>query len=183
MIAAILILIGGVTVAAGALLTWLELTVAGISFASGIFIEGGARGTELSYGIATLAGGVALVVVGFLVLAFRRGRWLSVAAVVVSLISAALALYVLITQEARFAEYAARVTETDDPGELRQRVEGFFNAGSIDVNPAVGLFVALAGSFVSLIGGVARILGRRRRPAAVVERRDTGFAAAPPAKQ
>jgi hypothetical protein len=171
-IPAILVLIGGVTVALGTLFTWLYLTVSGISFSSGIFIKGAAHGTELSYGMGTLVAGGILALVGILSLAFRRTRWLSVAAIVVALISGALALYVLITIESRFAEFAAQVAETDDPVALRQRVEGFFMAGSLEVNPGTGLYVALAGSFVSLMGGVVRMVGRRGSRAPASKDRD-----------
>jgi hypothetical protein len=173
-IAAILVLIGGVTVAVGTLLTWLQLTVAGISFSSGIFVTGAARGTELSYGIAALVAGGVLAFVGLLGLTFRRARWLSVAAILVALISAGIALYVFITIESRFAEYAAAVADTDDPVALRQRVEAFFRVGSLDVNPETGLYAVLVGSSVSLVGGVVRIVSRRRGPAPVSERRDIG---------
>ena len=173
MIATVLLLIGGVAIVVGTLFTWLELTVAGISFASGIFIKGAARGTELTYGIAALVAGAALALVGLFGLAFRRARWPNAAAILLALISGGVALYVLVTMESRFAEFASQIAETDDPAALRQRVEGFFAAGSLDVNPGTGLYVALAGSFVSLLGGAARIVGRRRRvPAPPATQRD-----------
>ena len=178
MISGALVFIGGVAVAVGTVLTWLQLTVAGISFASGIFIKGAARGTELSYGIATLAAGAVLALLGLVGTAFRRrGRWLTTITIVLALVSAGLALYVLITMESRFAEYAAQIAETDDPAALRERVEGFFRAGSLEINAGTGLYVALAGSFVSLVGGLTQLIRGRRGPAPISRRPDVGFAA------
>jgi hypothetical protein len=156
-----------VLVALGSVLDWMALDSAGVTFAEG-GVAGSATGIDTGlYGWAGLLLGTTLVVGAFLgVLGPPR----KVSALVVLLGGVAalgLAIFVFISLESRFIDYAVKEASTElPPARITSVIQALFEEGSITARPAIGLILVAVGGAIALIAGIVALSRGPVRPQA-----------------
>jgi hypothetical protein len=164
----IIVVVGAaVLVALGSVLDWMALDSAGVTFAEG-GVAGSATGIDTGlYGWAGLLLGTTLVVGAFLgVLGPPR----KVSALVVLLGGVAalgLAIFVFISLESRFIDYAVKEASTElPPARITSVIQALFEEGSITARPAIGLILVAVGGAIALIAGIVALSRGPVRPQA-----------------
>lgn len=155
---------GGIAIV-GSFLPWL-------TNASGILgIEGGSipasfRASEFPLGIAALSAAAVISFVGLLWLASPRvivvASSLAVFGAIVILVSGGV---VFSTLRDRFVEVAAETSanQSTAAAEIRDFLPRFLEANDVAIKPGVGLYIALGGGLLALLGGIIGIVRSRRR--------------------
>jgi hypothetical protein len=158
---ATLAMVGGATIVAGCLLTWLDVT-GGVSVGS-VVVTGTPQGTDLLFGKVVLGTGIAELVFGFLLLAIRRARrLLGILLVVGGILAIATGVYVAFSPTDTYVDFAAAKAAPDGQlDEVTSSLTRLFEASDLRAHPGVGLYIVMAGGFVSVLGGVTALLGRR----------------------
>ena len=101
----LLALIGGAAIVAGSLLTWLEVG-GGVSVGS-VSVTGTPKGSELLLGQVALGAGVAVVILGLLLLVLRRARrFLGFLVIVGGLAAIAAGAFVASSPQDRYIDFA-----------------------------------------------------------------------------
>ncbi len=158
----LLALIGGGAIVAGTLLTWLKIG-GGVSVET-VSVTGTPKGSELLLGQVALGVGVAVAILGLLLLAIRRARRLLGFFVVVGgIIAIAIAAFVASSPRDRFIDFATQKgASADKYDEVRASLANLFEVSGQETDLGVGLYVVGAGGIVSVVGGLAAFLGRRK---------------------
>jgi hypothetical protein len=154
-------------VAVGSVLEWMALDSGGVTFAEG-GIAGSATGIETGlYGWAGLLLGT-ISMVGAFLWVFKPLRRLSAPVVLLGGAAAlGLAIFVFISLESRFVDYAVKEAASTElpPPRIRALFRALFEEGSIVVRPAMGLILLAVGGATALVAGIAGLgRGRPSRP-------------------
>jgi hypothetical protein len=157
-----MLLLAGVAAIAGAFLTWVDLSSAGISFADGS-VSADPNGVDATYGWVAVGGGVTLALCGLICLRIRS-RSLGVVAIVTATVIGGVCGFVAATPEERFIDYAVdtAATEAFPAEEVRREMETLYVQNAVQVRPGIGLHVSAAGALLGLLGGLGLALGRSR---------------------
>jgi hypothetical protein len=159
--AAIVAIAAGILVALSPVLEWARLNSAGVAFAQG-GVGGSATGIDTGgFGWAAMILGAVLIGGGLLSIANVSRRAASIAELVGGAASSALAVFVFVTLESRFVDYAVReAASTVLPAvKIRTLLGTLFEEGSISVAPRIGLIVLGVGGAIGVLAG---LLGSRR---------------------
>jgi hypothetical protein len=154
--AGIVAIVGGALLAVGSFLPWAEVSGSDASVT--------AKGLDGSDGYITLAAGLVAVVTGLLVVRGTR-RAVAVVAVLVGLIGGGLALYDALTVKDSVLDAAAEEVAPSfgvSADQVRAVLDQAIDAGQLGVSIGIGLYVALAGGLIAIVGGV---LGLRQSAA------------------
>jgi len=155
-------LIGGSAIVAGSQLTWLEVG-GGVSVGS-TSVTGSPKGNELLLGQVALGAGVAVVVFGLLLVAIRRARrLLGFLLIVGGLAAIAAGAFVASSPQDRYIDFAvekgAPAGQTD---EVRASLTNLFVVSGQEADLGIGLYIAIGGGVLSVIGGLTAVFGRRK---------------------
>ena len=158
----LLALIGGGAIVAGSLLTWLEVG-GGVSVGS-TSVTGTPKGTELLLGQVALGAGVAVVVFGLLLVAIRRARRLLGFLVILGGLAAiAAGVLVASSPQDRYIDFAVeKGAPAGQSDEVRASLTNLFVVSGQEADLGLGLYLAIGGGALSVIGGLAAVFGRRR---------------------
>jgi hypothetical protein len=160
----LILIAAGLAAIIGALLTWTDLSSAGISFANGS-VSADPTGIEAMYGWVAVGGGAVLIVAGFVRLR-SRARSVGALAILAAVAVGAACGYVAATVEERFVDVAVDTASNESfpPDQVRAEMDTLYIQNAIDVTPGAGLYVSGAGAVLGLIGGVAALMGGRSQP-------------------
>jgi hypothetical protein len=157
-VGAILAIVGGALLGVGSFLAWAEVSTEGITAT--------ARGTD-GDGYFTLAAGALAIVSGVLILRLGK-RSLAIIAIIAGLFGAGVATYDAFTAEDsvldEIAEQAA--ASVGIPAEqARLLLEQAVDAGEVqlDVSLGTGIYVAIAGGLLALVGGIMSLRGSEQK--------------------
>lgn len=158
----LLALIGGAAIVAGSLLTWLEVGP-GVSVGS-VSVTGTPKGTELLPGQVALGAGVAVVVFGLLLLVLRRARRLLGFLVIVGGLAAiAAGAFVASSPQERYIDFAVeKGAPAGQADEVRASLTNLFEVSGQEAELGIGLYIAIGGGALSVIGGLTAVFGRRK---------------------
>jgi Tryptophan-associated transmembrane protein (Trp_oprn_chp) len=158
----LLALIGGGAIVAGSLLTWLEVG-GGVSVGS-TSVTGTPKGTELLPGQVALGAGVAVALLGLLLLAIRRARRLLGFLVIVGGLAAiAAGALVASSPEDRYIDFAVeKGAPAGQADEVRASLANLFVVSGQEADLGIGLYVAIGGGALAVIGGLTAVFGRRK---------------------
>jgi hypothetical protein len=156
-----------VFVALGSVLDWMALDSAGVTFAEG-GVAGSATGIDTGlYGWVGLLLGTTLVV-GAILGVFGPLRRVSALVLLLGGVAAlGLAIFVFISLESRFIDYAVKEASTElPPARIRSVIQALFEEGSITARPAIGLILVAVGGAIALIAGIVALSRGPVRPQA-----------------
>ena len=161
--AAMLTLIGGAAIVGGSLLTWLEVG-GGVSVGT-TSVTGTPKGTELLLGQVALGAGVAVVILGLLLLGIRRARRLLGFLVIIGGLAAiAAGAFVASSPQDRYIDFAVeKGAPAGQADEVRASLTNLFEVSGQEADLGIGLYIAIGGGVLSVIGGLTAVFGRRRR--------------------
>ena len=156
------LLVAGVVAIAGAFLTWVDLSSAGISFAEGS-VSADPSGVGSTYGWVAVGGGAVLALAGLIRLQVRS-RSLGFLAIVTAIVVGGVCGFVAATPQERFIDHAVdtAATEAFPADEVRREMETLYVQNAVQVSPGVGLYVSAAGAVLGLLGGIGLALDRSR---------------------
>ena len=157
-----LALIGGAVIVAGSLLTWLEVG-GGVSVGS-ISVTGTPKGSELLPGQVALGAGVAVIVFGLLLLVLRRARRLLGFLVILGgIVAIAAGAFVASSPEDRYIDFAVeKGAPAGQSDEVRASLANLFVVSGQEADLGTGLYIAIGGGALALIGGLTAVFGRRK---------------------
>ncbi len=160
--AGLLALIGGAAIVAGSFLTWLEVG-GGVSVGS-VSVTGTPKGSELLPGQVALGAGVAVVVLGLLLLVLRRARRLLGFLVIVGgLVAIAAGAFVASSPQDRYIDFAVeKGAPAGQADEVRASLTNLFVVSGQEADLGIGLYIAIGGGALSVIGGLTAVFGRRK---------------------
>jgi hypothetical protein len=160
--AAMLALIGGAAIVGGSLLTWLEVG-GGVSVGS-VSVTGTPKGSELLLGQVALGAGVAVVILGLLLLVLRRARKLLGFLVIVGgLVAIAAGVFVASSPQDRYIDFAVeKGAPAGQADEVRASLTNLFEVSGQEADLGIGLYIAIGGAALSVIGGLTAVFGRRK---------------------
>jgi len=158
----LLALIGGGAIVAGSLVTWLEVG-GGVSVGS-TSVTATPKGTELLLGQVALGAGVAVLILGLLLLMIRRARKLLGFLVIVGgLVAIAAGAFVASSPQDRYIDFAvekgAPVGQSD---EVRASLANLFEVSGQEADLGMGLYIAIGGGALALTAGLTAVFGRRK---------------------
>lgn len=162
--AALSVAVGGGVAVVGSFLPW-TTNPSGVLGIEGGSIPTSFRASEFPLGIAALSAAALVAFVGLLWLATPRVIALaSSLAVLGSIVILASAGIVLSTLEDRFVEIAAETSANPSTttAEILDFLPRFLVANDVTIEPGVGLYLALGGGLLSLLGGIVGIVRSRR---------------------
>jgi hypothetical protein len=146
--AAIVAIVGGALLAVGSFLPWAEVSGSDASVT--------AKGLDGSDGYITLAAGLVAVVTGLMMLRGTR-RAVAVVAVLVGLVGGGLALSDTLTAKDSVLDAAAEELAPSfgvSAEQVRAALDLAIDDGQLGVSIGVGLYVAMAGGLIAIVGGV-----------------------------
>jgi hypothetical protein len=158
----LLALIGGGAIVAGSLLTWLEVG-GGVSVGS-VSVTGTPKGSELLLGQVALGAGVAVVILGLLLLGIRRARRLLGFLVIIGGLAAiAAGAFVASSPQDRYIDFAVeKGAPAGQSDEVRASLTNLFVVSGQEADLGLGLYLAIGGGALSVIGGLTAVFGRRK---------------------
>ena len=158
----LLALIGGGAIVAGSLLTWLDVG-GGVSVGS-VSVTGTPKGSELLLGKVVLGAGVAVVILGLLLMVLRRARkLLGLLLIVGGLVAIAAGAFVASSPQDRYIDFAVeKGAPAGQADEVRASLTNLFEVSGQEADLGIGLYVAIGGGALSLIGGLTAVFGRRK---------------------
>jgi hypothetical protein len=153
---------GGAAIVAGSSLTWLKVG-AGVSVQT-VSVTGTPKGTELLAGQVALGAGVAVALLGLLLLAIRRARRLLGFLVIVGGVAAiAAGALVASSPEDRYIDFAVeKGAPAGQADEVRASLVNLFVVSGQETDLGIGLYLAIGGGALSVIGGLTAVFGRRK---------------------
>jgi hypothetical protein len=160
--AGLLALIGGGAIVAGSLLTWLDVG-GGVSVGS-TSVTGTPTGNELLLGQVALGAGVAVVILGLLLLLLRRARrFLGFLVILGGLAAIAAGAFVASSPEDRYIDFAVeKGAPAGQADEVRASLTNLFEVSSQEADLGIGLYIAIGGGALSVLGGLTAVFGRRK---------------------
>lgn len=170
---AILGLVGGALIAAGALLPWAWSD--GVSVES-VVIPSDARGLDVSFGLVAMAVGILGVILALVTLLSprRAARLLAAALMIVALVAGAIVVINALDLGQTYTDFAiARAGDAGLPLEgVERSITQLMEIGSLSVDPGLGLWIAGGGAALVFVGGLL-VLTARPRP--IKKAPDMGF--------
>lgn len=164
-VAALGVAVGGGIAVLGSFLPWLT-NPSGVLGIEGGSIPASFRASEFPLGIAVLSAAAVIGFVGLLWLASPRvialASSLAVFGAIVILVSAGIVFFTL---GDRFVEIAAEASanRSTTTAEIHDFLPRFLEANDDAIEPGVGLYLALGGGSLALLGGIIGIVRSRRR--------------------
>jgi hypothetical protein len=168
---AVAAIVAGILVALSPVLEWTRLNSAGVTFAQG-GVGGSATGIDTGvFGWAAMILGAVLVGAALLSIAALPRRAASIAVLVGGAASLALAVFLFVTLESRFADYAVgEAASAMVPAlKIRTLLDTLFDQGSISVGPGIGLILLGVGGAIGILAGIFG--SRRTAPAKTLGRK------------
>ena len=161
-LAGLLALIGGGAIVAGSSLTWLDVG-GGVSVGS-VSVSGTPKGSELLLGQIALGAGVAVAILGLLLLGIRRARKLLGFLVIVGgLVAIASGVFVAASPQDRYIDFAVeKGAPAGQSDEVRASLTNLFVVSGQEADLGLGLYLAIGGGALSVIGGLTAVFGRRK---------------------
>jgi hypothetical protein len=158
----LLALIGGAAIVAGSLLTWLAVG-GGVSVGS-VSVSGTPKGSELLPGQVALGAGIAVVILGLLLMAIRRARRLLGSLVILGgLVAIAAGAFVASSPQDRYIDFAVeKGAPAGQADEVRASLTNLFVVSSQETDLGIGLYIAIGGGALSVIGGLTAVFARRK---------------------
>jgi hypothetical protein len=153
---------GGAAIVAGSFLTWLKVG-GGVSVQT-VSVSGTPKGTELLAGQVALGAGVAVVVLGLLLLVVQRARRLLGFLVIVGGLAAiAAGALVASSPEDRYIDFAVeKGAPAGQADEVRASLANLFVVSGQEADLGIGLYLAIGGGALAVIGGLTAVFGRRK---------------------
>jgi Tryptophan-associated transmembrane protein (Trp_oprn_chp) len=153
---------GGAAIVAGSSLTWLKVG-GGVSVQT-VSVTGTPEGTELLAGQVALGAGVAVVVLGLLLLVLRRARRLLGFLVIVGGLAAiAAGALVASSPEDRYIDFAVeKGAPAGQADTVRASLANLFVVSGQEADLGIGLYLAIGGGALAVIGGLTAVFGRRK---------------------
>lgn len=164
-VAALGVAVGGGIAVVGSFLPW-PTNPSGVLGIEGGSVPASFRASEFPLGIAALSAAAVVAFIGLLWLASPRvialASSLAVFGAIVILISAGI---VLAAPEDRFVEIAAETSanQSTTSAEIRDFLPRFLEANDVAIEPGIGLYLAVGGGLLALLGGIIGIVRSRRR--------------------
>ena len=158
----LLALIGGGAIVAGSSLTWLDVG-GGVSVGS-VSVTGTPKGSELLLGQIALGAGITVVVLGLLLLVLRRARKLLGFLVIIGgIVAIAAGAFVASSPKDRYIDFAVeKGAPAGQSDEVRASLTNLFVVSGQEADLGNGLYIAIGGGALSVIGGLTAVFGRRR---------------------
>ena len=161
--AAAIMVVGGVAMALGAVLTFAKLDVGQLPIDARSI-----GGLDTPDGKLFLGVGIALVVLGGLMWIATSAALRRVAAVL-AILGAAFMLYAAIVDitgiEDESLDAIAEAGAATTPGVTVEQVRAALEQFNVSIKPGIGLYIVLAGAALGVIGGVLALLAKRPEPA------------------
>lgn len=162
-VAAAIMVVGGVAMALGAVLTFAKLDVGQLPIDARSI-----GGLDTPDGKLFLGVGIALVVLGGLMWIATSAALRRVAAVL-AVLGAAFMLYAAIVDitgiEDESLDAIAEAGAATTPGVTVEQVRAALEQFNVSIKPGIGLYIVLAGAALGVIGGVLALLAKRPEPA------------------
>lgn len=162
-VAAAIMVVGGVAMALGAVLTFAKLDVGQLPIDARSI-----GGLDTPDGKLFLGVGIALVVLGGLMWIATSAALRRVAAVL-AILGAAFMLYAAIVDitgiEDESLDAIAEAGAATTPGVTVEQVRAALEQFNVSIKPGIGLYIVLAGAALGVIGGVLALLAKRPEPA------------------
>jgi hypothetical protein len=157
-----LALVGGAAIVAGSSLTW--LTVGGGVSVQTVSVTGTPKGTELLLGRVALGAGIAVLILGLLLLVLRRARKLLGFLVILGGLAAiAAGAFVASSPQDRYIDFAVeKGAPAGQADEVRASLTNLFQVSGQEADLGIGLYIAIGGGALSVIGGLTAVFGRRK---------------------
>jgi hypothetical protein len=121
-------------------------------------------GSELLLGQIALGAGVAVVILGLLLLVLRRARKLLGFLVIVGGLAAiAAGVFVASSPQDRYIDFAVeKGAPAGQADEVRASLTNLFVVSGQEADLGIGLYIAIGGGALSVIGGLTAVFGRRK---------------------
>jgi hypothetical protein len=152
-VAGILGVIGGALLGLGSFLAWAEVSGGGTSVT--------AKGVDGSDGYITLVAGLVAVVAG-VVMAKSTRRLLAVLVILAGIVGGGIGLYDALTAKDSVLDAAAEELAPAfgvSAQQVRTVLDQAIDAGQLSVSISIGLYVAIGGGVVALVGGILGLRG------------------------
>jgi hypothetical protein len=158
----LLALIGGGAIVAGSLLTWLDVG-GGVSVGN-VSVTATPKGSELLLGQAALGAGVAVAILGLLLLVIRSGqKLLGFLVIVGGLVAIGTAAFVVSSARDRYIDFAVeKGAPAGQSDEVRASLANLFEVSGQEADLGVGLYVVIGGGVLSVLGGLTAVFVRRK---------------------
>jgi hypothetical protein len=158
----LLALIGGGAIVAGSLLTWLDVG-GGVSVGS-VSVTATPKGSELLLGQGALGAGVAVAILGLLLLVIRSGqKLLGFLVIVGGLVAIGTAAFVVSSARDRYIDFAVeKGAPAGQSDEVRASLANLFEVSGQEADLGVGLYVVIGGGVLSVLGGLTAVFVRRK---------------------
>ena len=129
-----------------------------------VSVTGTPKGSELLPGQVALGAGVAVVVFGLLLLVLRRARRLLGFLVIVGgLVAIAAGAFVASSPQDRYIDFAVeKGAPAGQADEVRASLTNLFVVSGQEADLGIGLYIAIGGGALSVIGGLTAVFGRRK---------------------
>lgn len=152
--------LGGYLVLAGCLLPWLD--TGGVNVGKEI-VSGTPAGTETAAGLIVLMSGIVVLVAATLILLVRRvsNVW-AVLVLLAGAVGAVAAILTLVDPRDAYINFAASELGRD-VREIENSLNALFDIGGIRASLGMGVYVSLAGGWLSILAGATELVARRRR--------------------
>src|SRR5438445_11534375 len=157
----LLALIGGGVIVAGSFLTWLKVP-GGVSVET-VSVTGTPKGSELLLGQVAIGAGVAVILLGLLLLAIRRARRLLGVLVIIGGAAAIAAAYSATSSPRdRYIDFAVQKgAPAGQSDEVRASLANLFEVLGREIHLGAGLYVVIGGAGLSVLSGLGALLGCR----------------------
>lgn len=172
--AGIAAIVGGVVLAIASFLPWAEVSGQGASVT--------AKGIDGSDGYLTLGAGIVAVLVGVVIMMRGGKRILAVIAILAGIVGGGIALYDALTAKDSVLDAAAEELAPSfgvPTDQVRAALDQAVDAGQIGVSVSWGLYAAVAGGLVVLVGGVLGLREAAAEPVAATPEPMTSAAPEP----
>ena len=134
------------------------------------------KGTELLLGQIALGAGVAVFVFGLLLLVLRRARRLLGFLVILGgIVAIAAGAFVASSPEDRYIDFAVeKGAPAGQSDEVRASLTNLFVVSGQEADLGIGLYLAIGGGALAVIGGLTAVFGRRKPKRSKGSRRGEG---------
>ena len=157
--AGIALLVAGLVVVAGGLLSWFQVPSGAIGFDGGA-VQASYSGLDAgALGIAALIAGASVAIAGLAAIAWRTRRVPAIVGVVGGVVAVGVGLFVLTRLSNAFVDVAAsRASNESLPaGKIDDLLTRLIDAGQVSVDPGLGLYLVAAGGLAALILGLVGV--------------------------
>jgi hypothetical protein len=150
----IVAIVGGALLALASFLPWAEVSGEGASVT--------AKGIDGSDGYLTLGAGVVAVLIGVVLVMRGSRRILAIITILVGIVGGGLALYDALTAKDSVLDAAAEELAPSfgvSTDQVRAALDQAVDTGQIGVSVSYGLYLAVAGGVIVIVGGILGLRG------------------------